>query len=118
MKRSAPLRRGAPLRRKTRLKPRSDKTAARDAIYAVQRYAYLSRNPFCVAKPLGFGSCSTWATDVHHLRGRVGALMLDEGWWAALCRPCHSWVTDHPDDNRRLIAHLEAGWQRSTGSPE
>lgn len=83
------------------------KTAARNAVYSVQRLVFLEQHPICAAYVLRFTECTGVATDVHHLRGRVGALMLDENNWAALCRTCHRWVTDHPNDNVKLIEHIE-----------
>lgn len=100
-KRKTPLKRGKPLRRV------SAKTAKRNAQYSVQRRAFLDRRPHCAATELAFTSCTRWATDVHHLRGRIGSLMLDENNWAPMCRSCHAWVTDHPNDNVKLIEHLE-----------
>lgn len=102
MKRSGPLRRGKPLRRK------SEKTAARDAEYSTRRYDFLCRHAWCLGgKLLGLRGCTKWATDVHHTKGRVGSLMLDERHWAQMCRTCHQWVTEHPADNRRLISLME-----------
>ena len=41
--------------------------------------------------------------DVHHTRGRLGKLLLDERYWVALCRLHHAQVHAYP------------GWARSKG---
>lgn len=42
------------------------------------------------------GGCTQPAADVHHRKGRIGALLLDVTKWSALCRPHHDWVGQHP----------------------
>lgn len=32
------------------------------------------------------------ATDVHHMKGRVGPLLLDERFWLPVCRTAHNWI--------------------------
>lgn len=36
------------------------------------------------------------ATECHHAKGRIGALLLDERFWVPLCHSAHEYVTTHP----------------------
>lgn len=96
MLRRSPLRRGAGLR------PRSPKRAA---VYREQRAplvaALLAERPLCER-------CRrARSTDVHEVKTRArGGSITDPSNLACLCRPCHSWVTEHP-----AAAHAE-GWLR------
>lgn len=50
------------------------------------------------------GMCVGVASDVHEILTRArGGSILDLDNCLALCRPCHSWITDHP------------GWSKSHG---
>lgn len=50
------------------------------------------------------GLCRVQASDVHEILTRArGGSILDPDNCIALCRPCHSWITDHP------------GWSRDHG---
>lgn len=97
---SGGLRRSAPLKRSSGLRRRSAKTAR---LYREQRVPL-------VRELLGDGvpcerCLSAVATDVHEIKSRArGGPITDRENLAALCRPCHSWVTEHPAD-----AHAE-GW--------
>jgi hypothetical protein len=44
------------------------------------------------------------ATDIHHKRGRAGALLCDTIYWMALCRSCHSFIHQNMEQARM------AGW--------
>ena len=71
------------------LKRVSAKRARERVIYEKRKKAFLSENAMCY-------SCMDPATDLHHERGRCGKLFLDERFWMALCRKCHTWVHEHP----------------------
>jgi len=70
----------------------SKKRAAQLRRYARQRALFLEAWPRC-QYPEG---CDQRATEVHHMRGRVGDLLCDEAWWMAICRTHHAYVTEHP----------------------
>lgn len=70
----------------------SKKLAVARRQYAKQWAAFFAEPRGCEF-PLG---CDRLATQVHHRRGRIGALLTDERYWSALCGPCHRWVTEHP----------------------
>lgn len=36
------------------------------------------------------------AEELHHAKGRIGALLLDERYWVPLCSAAHDFVTNHP----------------------
>ncbi len=67
------------------------KRAAMERQYTKQRREFLHSRPQCE-----FPQCQQPATQVHHRRGRVGALLLDEEHWTAICGPHHQYVTEHP----------------------
>lgn len=33
--------------------------------------------------------------DVHHSRGRCGALLMDQRWWVPVCRTAHRWIGEN-----------------------
>lgn len=50
---------------------------------------------------------------VHHIRGRLGQLLVDERFWACLCNKCHQWVHANPDAARKAGLLAERGqWNR------
>ena len=53
----------------------------------------------CEAKLDG---CTLRATDVHHKKGRIGDNMLDVNHWLGVCRTCHNWIENHPDESYEL----------------
>lgn len=83
------------LRRTGRIKPVSAKRAAENRIYVKRRREFLEANPAC-SWPAG---CAFPATEVHHKRGRVGALYLNQAHWFASCHDHHRWITEHPRES-------------------
>lgn len=67
---------------------------------SVQMTLYRKRSRVWLARPenryCGRIGCTARATDVHHSRGRIGALLLDERFWIPICRECHVWIHQHP----------------------
>ena len=76
------------------VRSRSPKRAKQEREYARLRHVFLEAHPRCEFRDAD--ACLLWATDVHHRRGRVGALLTDTRYWSALCRPHHRYVTEHP----------------------
>lgn len=81
-------------------KPKKGKSRRR--VYQRLRSKYLREHPFCEVgevcqHQLGSG---VWvrarATEVHHMRGRDGDMLLDTGWWKATCQACHRWIHAWP----------------------
>lgn len=81
------------------LSPRSSKQAKLDALYSVLREQFLKRKPYCEAHLPG---CQINATDVHHTKGRTGALLLDDTQFLAVCRLCHGYIETHPKEAKLL----------------
>lgn len=67
--------------------------------YSKRRELFLIANPHCQGKLVG---CTGKATDVHHTQGRVGENYLNMSKWKALCRNCHRWVEEHPEEAKEL----------------
>lgn len=91
--RRKPLARKSPLRSsRKRITNRSTKTAGRDAEYSWLRQVWLPGRRCW--------QCGSFATDIHHRRSRGVAPgnVLDVWNWAALCRPCHQRITEHPSE--------------------
>lgn len=86
------MNRGKPMR------ARSVKRAAQERTYRALRRPFLEANPWCQF-PTG---CGQPATELHHRRGRVGALLTDDRYWSALCHEHHAWTTGHPAEAYRL----------------
>lgn len=103
MKRSGPPKRKKPLRGKM-LPTVAKRVPERYRQYSADRISYLKANRRCLGQQLVpiDGECKTWATDVHHKRGRTGEDLLDQDHWVALCRPCHTWVEANPAAARAL----------------
>jgi hypothetical protein len=40
--------------------------------------------------------CGKDATDLHHMKGRIGELLVDVTCFLAVCRPCHQKIEDNP----------------------
>lgn len=76
-----------------RIPPRSSKRRKQEAQYLRDRESFLAARPRCEMK---LHCCTAWATEVHHMRGRVGALLLDQEWWLPGCHACHAAVTVNP----------------------
>jgi len=74
---------------------RSDKQLERDIEYAKLRKQWLPQHPVC---EIGISGCTVKATQVHHMQGRIGELLLDTTNYLAVCHQCHSWCTEHSQE--------------------
>lgn len=62
----------------------------RNKEYAIKRRRFLQRNRHCVVfrdRP---------SSQIHHIRGRLGPLLLDERYWLAVSWEGHRWIHDNP----------------------
>jgi hypothetical protein len=82
------------------ISPRSPKRILQEAEYSAKRKVFLTKHPMCQMHLPGI--CTTYATDVHHMAGRTGDLLLDEQFWKAGCRACHTWVELHPKEAKEM----------------
>lgn len=91
-----------------RIKAQSKRGKSRMAAYKELRAAWLllDGHRYCEACWQIEWNYPRPATDVHHLRGRAGSLLLNRRYWLAVCRPCHQWIGANPAKAReyRLIA--------------
>ena len=76
----------------------SKKMSKLNTAYSKIRKQYLTDKPVCHAK---IHKCSVQATDVHHKQGR-GVYHLDTTTWLPVCRNCHMWIEEHPEESYEL----------------
>ena len=85
----------------------SDRQRQRLKEYAVARGRFMQDNPNCK-------SCGFKATELHHLRGRVASLLTDTRYFVSLCRSCHSFAHNYPNEARKIGLLCEKGKWGST----
>ena len=56
--------------------------------------------------------------DVHHVRGRLGSLLIDARFWKFVCRTCHNWIGDNPDAARARGLLCEKGFWNTAPDDE
>jgi hypothetical protein len=66
--------------------------------YTKLRKQQLNKYPVCQAN---IYNCTIKSTDIHHMQGR-GKYYLDISTWLCVCRNCHVWITEHPEDAKEL----------------
>jgi len=66
--------------------------------YTKKRIAFLAMYPYCQARLQG---CTAQASDVHHKAGR-GEHHNNISTWLAVCRNCHCWIEENPQDAKDL----------------
>ncbi len=75
---------------------RVSKARAQDnAVYSKIKKAYLDANPKCLC-------CGGIATDIHHMRGRMGELLYNIKYFLAVCRSCHDRIEHEPVWAKRM----------------
>jgi len=81
---------------RSRLKPRSVSYSRLMTIYRKRMREFLKRNSGCAVfagKP---------SSQVHHSRGRLKALLLDERFWVPVSAEGHQWIHSHVAEAMRL----------------
>jgi hypothetical protein len=71
------------------IKKVAEKMAKKLDAYAERRRAFL-HNKRCAVYP------HLKATEIHHMRGRVGALLLDQRYWLPVSTEAHVRITNNP----------------------
>ena len=101
----------------TRKKPtpwihdRRARAKARGRLYRQLAKEFLLNNPRC-RRCQSLGEYVR-ADQVHHLRGRLAALLLDTRYFIPLCQRCHSFVHAHPNSARESGLLCELGqWNK------
>jgi hypothetical protein len=78
-----------------RIRPVSKRRAKVNRAYAAKARAWKTGRP-CIGVDLGLDSpCKTTphlCDDVHHQRGKLGPLLMDERFWIPTCRQLHDWI--------------------------
>lgn len=82
--------RGCVVKRGAPLKPVSAKRKREQRTYMKRRAEFLRTHSVCAICQL------RPSTELHHMRGRVGSLFLDERYWMGLCSEDHRTVTENP----------------------
>jgi hypothetical protein len=88
-----------PVKKVKKIKPVSTKRVKQNSVYTQVRQAFLYKNEFCKAR---LSICTMWATEVHHMKGRIEDLLTDERYFLPVCRRCHDWIETHPHDAHDL----------------
>ena len=81
-----------------RISPISSKMKTTMDEYTKKRVAFLALNPNCQANLVG---CTKIASDIHHKAGR-GENHLKISTWMAVCRSCHRWIEENPNEAKEL----------------
>jgi hypothetical protein len=82
-----------PLQRKP-INKKSKKMQVIDQAYTKLRKPFMEANPMCQA---ALHCCSGSSTDVHHKKKR-GEYHLVVSTWLSVCRNCHNWIEEHPEE--------------------
>ena len=93
----------APRKKKKKIKAVSDSMAKKLKVYREKRDEFMSRpeNQICpVIKHLK--GIDVPATDLHHIRGRIGSNLTDERYFLAVSRQGHTWIHENPSKSREL----------------
>ena len=89
-----------PTAKQKRLPQRSPKRIKLDKEYSASRKVFLSLKPMCEAHLPQV--CSQVSSDVHHMKGRIGDLLLDQTYWLSVCRGCHYWIEHNSREAKEL----------------
>lgn len=57
--------------------------------YAKNAKIYRQNNPLCMINAPG---CTRFTEGVHHVKGKIGDLLLDETHWMPACNWCNNWI--------------------------
>lgn len=80
------------------IKKISSKMSKLNSEYSKLRKKFLDDKPMCEAHVF---KCTLKSTDVHHKKGR-GKYHLDTSTWLSLCRNCHNWIENNPENAKEL----------------
>jgi len=99
--RAMAMKRSMPIKRKTPLRRVSKKRAVQLAKYRKLREAMLA-GAWCEFPMKYFPPCLNRAQDLHHVKGRIGDLLLDKNNIMTLCRSHHDWIHSHGREARKM----------------
>lgn len=89
-----------PTAQQKKIPPKSSKRITQDNLYGKKRKLFLTAHSICKASIRGV--CNGAACDIHHMKGRIGDLFLDETYWLPVCRACHYWIEMRPEAAKEL----------------
>lgn len=72
--------------------------------YKKVRENYLSKQINCEAELSG---CNFEANQIHHKKGRMGNLLIDDKYFLAVCGNCHHWIENNPVQAKELGFSLD-----------
>lgn len=74
----------------TKIRKLSPKRASQYREYLKLRAEYLAAKPIC--------ECCKWrpATDCHHQKGKIGAMLTNVAFFLSVCRECHYKIEHNP----------------------
>lgn len=78
--------------KRSKINPVSKKRARENREYLRLKRDYLEANMDCFIP-----FCSEMATDIHHMRGRVGTLLTDTQYFRSVCRLHHDKIHQNPE---------------------
>ncbi len=64
--------------------------------YTFKKREFLKLNPKCAVYP------HLQAIDIHHIRGKIGDLFLNEDYWLPVSRAGHNWIHENMIDAQKL----------------
>lgn len=73
------------------IKRYSKKELKRLRIYRKKREEYFKRNPVCE-----YPNCNSRKITLHHKKGRIGDLLIDDRFFCSLCWPHHQEIEQNP----------------------
>jgi len=73
----------------------SDKRKEENELYKVVSKEYLKQHKFCEC------GCGRKATEIHHMRGRIGDLLCDTKYFKAVASSCHRAIELNPKDAKQ-----------------
>jgi hypothetical protein len=87
------------IHRRRYIAPRSKAMIKRGYAYllAVELWKWKPENERC-----RFPGCGKPMEDCHHIRGKLGPLLMDQRFWTPVCRFHHWWIGAHPAVARAL----------------
>ena len=83
-----------PLKARKPLNPKSKRMQTIDLAYSKLRKKFMEQKPMCEA---ALPVCNGPSTDVHHKKGR-GQYHLKVSTWLSVCRQCHNYIEEHPEE--------------------
>lgn len=81
------------------ISPVSSKRQVEMDEYSKKRVAYLAIHSTCQA---GLVDCTGQATEIHHKAGRIGELYTKISNFLGVCRNCHKFIEENPDDAKHF----------------